>query len=135
MGGENKASGDKLAKRNTPENEWATTTTLHGVGKIATSHSILIRMLWVLLFVACGSVMIYQLTLLTLDYLEFNPVTEVSVEVSDVYYLTYLDVDISTCIEKLEVRGRCQKGSVTCLATIHFQHYNMFQIGLALLNM
>ena len=60
---------------------FASETSLHGVGLIASAKNRLIKVIWTAIFLALSGVLVWQVIVLFTDFLEYTPVTEVKIEV------------------------------------------------------
>ena len=65
-----------------PEYQYATTTTLHGLNKIADAGRLLVRVTWLCVVICCLGLLCYQIIMLIIDYRQFQPNTAISVKVS-----------------------------------------------------
>ena len=79
------ASGKNDSKddyKSSPEYQYATTTTCHGLNKIADASRWRVRTVWIVVVVCCFILLAYQIIMLIMDFAEFNPTTDISVKVS-----------------------------------------------------
>ena len=62
--------------------KFATETSLHGVGLIATAKNLLVKIIWTLIVLCMCGVLIWQIVQLLINFFKYAPVTEVRIEVS-----------------------------------------------------
>ncbi|XP_071950423.1 acid-sensing ion channel 1-like [Antedon mediterranea] len=73
-------------EQTTVEEEFATTTTLHGVQYIATSKAFIVKVLWLMVFLGGLGVCTWQIVLRIDEYIQFNVNTEIKLS-----FLTEMD--------------------------------------------
>eukprot|EP00058_Branchiostoma_floridae_P010491 XP_002595979.1 hypothetical protein BRAFLDRAFT_96752 [Branchiostoma floridae] len=69
---------EKPEKEDSPEYEFATGTTLHGLNKIADAPNWGARLIWLCIFLGCFGYAAYLITETVLSYLSYDTVTDVS---------------------------------------------------------
>ena len=75
-----------------PDREFASTTTLHGIGRLAESSRALTKLAWLTVLLTCLSVCAWQITLRFQAYFLYDSNTQVSTEF--VYQLEFPAVTI-----------------------------------------
>ena len=63
------------------DHKFATETSLHGIGFIASAKNLLIKAAWTVVVVSMTALLIWQIALLLIHYFKYEPVTEVRIEV------------------------------------------------------
>ena len=71
----------KISKEIDVDYEFATKTSLHGVGIIAREKSYLVKTVWTIIFFSLLVSLIWQITLLFIGFFEYSPVTKVYIQV------------------------------------------------------
>ena len=72
----------ELANEEDIDQKFATETSLHGVGLIATAQNLLVKIIWTFIVLSMCGVLIWQIAELLIHFFEYVPVTEVRIEVS-----------------------------------------------------
>ena len=72
----------ELSNEEDIDHKFATETSLHGVGLIATAQNLLVKIIWTIIVVSMCGVLIWQIAELLIHFLKYVPVTEVRIEVS-----------------------------------------------------
>ena len=62
--------------------KFATETSLHGVGLIATAQNPFVKIIWTLIVLSMCGLLIWQIVQLLINFFKYAPVTEVRIEVS-----------------------------------------------------
>ena len=62
--------------------KFATETSLHGIGLIATAQNLLVKIIWTFIVLSMSGVLIWQVVQLLINFFKYAPVTEVRIEVS-----------------------------------------------------
>ena len=79
---------DATSKDEDIDHSFATGTSLHGVGLIATAEKNLVKVIWMVILLTLCSILVWQIVVLFINYYKYIPVTEVRIEVK----LVFLDL-------------------------------------------
>ena len=72
----------ELSNEEDIDHKFATETSLHGVGLIATAQNLLVKIIWTIIVLSMCGVLIWQIAELLIHFFKYVPVTEVRIEVS-----------------------------------------------------
>ncbi|NP_001171936.1 amiloride sensitive cation channel-like protein [Saccoglossus kowalevskii] len=59
--------------------KFATSTTMHGVARVAENSRLSVRVIWIIVVLACIGVCVWQISLRFINYMEYNTNTEISI--------------------------------------------------------
>ena len=62
--------------------KFATETSLHGIGLIATAQNLLVKIIWTFIVLSMCSLLTWQIVQLLINFFKYAPVTAVRIEVS-----------------------------------------------------